>query len=130
MMLVPLFHYGNNPRKCVNYNLYLFLKLTIEFSNLTEIVNQQGTLRIVHRRVDPFIYYLIRILGMKAQSANIGNITFLPFDKNKYFPIYSPQTSKFVDHKYCYIYLIVCPANTSMVLLSTAAIVSIIRQLS
>ena len=45
-------HYGNNPRKCVNYNLYLFLKLTIEFSNLTEIVNQQGTLRIVHRRVD------------------------------------------------------------------------------
>ena len=78
-------HYGNNPRKCVNYNLYLFLKLTIEFSNLTEIVNQQATLRIVHRRVDPFSYYLIRIFGMKAQSANIGNITFLPLDKNKYF---------------------------------------------
>ena len=69
-------HYGNNPRKCVNLNLYLFLKLTIEFSNLTEIVNQQATLRIVHRRVDPFSYYLIRILGMKAKSANIGDITF------------------------------------------------------
>ena len=89
--------------KCVKMKLYLFIKVIIEFSNLIVIVNQQVTLRIVHGRVDPSSYHLIRILSMKAQSVNIGNITFLPIDKNKYFPIYSPQTSKFVDHKYCYI---------------------------
>ena len=46
-------HYGNNPMKCVNFKLYLFIKVIIEFSNLIVIVNQQGTLRIVHGRVDP-----------------------------------------------------------------------------
>ena len=55
--------------KCVNFKLYLFIKVIIEFSNLIVIVNQQGTLRIVHGRVDPSSYYLIRILSMEAQSA-------------------------------------------------------------
>ena len=36
-------HYGNNPMKCVNVKLYLFIKVIIEFSNLIVIVNQQGT---------------------------------------------------------------------------------------
>ena len=52
-------HYGNNPMKCVNLNLYLFIKIIIEFSNLIVIVNQQGTLRISHGRVDPSSYHLI-----------------------------------------------------------------------
>ena len=55
--------------KCVNFKLYLFIKVIMEFSNLIVIVNQQGTLRIVHGRVDPSSYYLIRILSMEAHSA-------------------------------------------------------------
>ena len=59
-------HYGNNPMKCVNYRLYLFIKVIIEFSNLIVIVNQQGTLKIVHGRVDHSHYHLIPILSMEA----------------------------------------------------------------
>ena len=69
LKLYLLVHYGNNPMKCVNLKLYLFIKVIIEFSNLIVIVNQQGTLRIVHGRVDPSSYHLIRILSMEAQSA-------------------------------------------------------------
>ena len=36
------------------------------FFELTVIVNQQGTLRIVYGRVDPSSYHLIRILSMEA----------------------------------------------------------------
>ena len=52
--------------KCVNYRLYLFIKVIIEFSNLIVIVNQQGTLKIVHGRVDHSHYHLIPILSMEA----------------------------------------------------------------
>ena len=52
--------------KCVIFKLYLYIKVIIEFSNLIVIVNQQGTLRIVHGRVDPSSYHLIRILSMEA----------------------------------------------------------------
>ena len=55
--------------KCVNLKLYLFIKVIIEFSNLIVIVNQQGTLRIVHGGVDHSNYYLNPILSMEAQAA-------------------------------------------------------------
>ena len=62
-------HYGNNPMKCVIFKLYLYIKVIIEFSNLIVIVNQQGTLRIVHGGVDHSNYYLNPILSMEAQAA-------------------------------------------------------------
>ena len=45
-----------NSIKCMNFKLYLFIKVIIEFSNLTVIVNKQGTLKIAHVRVDPSSY--------------------------------------------------------------------------
>ena len=66
--------------KCVNFTLYLFIKVIIEFNNLTVILNQQGTLRIVHGRVDPSIDDLIRIFSMEAQSAILGKIPICSLD--------------------------------------------------
>ena len=68
-MIQTVYHYGNNPMKCVIFKLYLYIKVIIEFSNLIVIVNQQGTLRIVHGGVDHFNYYLNPILSMEAQAA-------------------------------------------------------------
>ena len=73
-------HYGNKPMKCVNFTLYLFIKVIIEFNNLIVILNQQGTLRIVHGRVDPSIYHLIRIFNIEAQSAILGKIPICSLD--------------------------------------------------
>ena len=64
----------------MNFKLYLFIKVIIEFNNLTVILNQQGTLRIVHGRVDPSIYHLIRIFSMEAQSAILGKIPICSLD--------------------------------------------------
>ena len=69
----------------MNFKLYLFIKVIIEFSNLIVIVNQQGTLRIVHGRVNPYSNDLIHIFSERVQFDILGISSFLPFGKTKYF---------------------------------------------
>ena len=78
-------HYGNKPTKCVIFTLYLFLRVIKGFINIKSIANQQGTLRIVHGRVNPYSNDLIHIFSERVQFDILGISSFLPFGKTKYF---------------------------------------------
>ena len=69
-------HYGKESTKCVNLKWYLISKVVIWFITLKVNANQQCTLRMSYRRVDPFSKDLINISIKNTQIASLGNSLF------------------------------------------------------
>ena len=63
--------------------------------------NHCGTLKIVYGRVDIFTNNLNHIFGIKGQFANLGDKSFLIFNKSKYIATCMVYKINFIDHKYC-----------------------------